>query len=317
MISIVIPMYNSQNCIESCIQSIIKQTYSDLEIIVVDDGSTDNGKDIVNKLAKQDDRIKYRYKNNGGVSSARNYGIDCAQGEYLCFVDSDDIIIPEYLQALYEATENTKSDICMCGYLEIFPNQSIERILPESDMKKLTGRIYDDLWILRKFINSPCLKLYRLQTVNDNHIRFNENMVTAEDQDFNYRYFAFTETVSYVNTAGYYYYRNDDSLSRSRTRRCFDNDFYNHRNKSKFLRNNNIYNGNLIIAESTCYLARRYSILSDEKVSYSSTKKRLVESDLLKKPVKLPDRKDHIIYALIHKHLYFLIYIYMRFRLGS
>ena len=92
LLSIIVPAYNCEKSIEKCIDSILKQTYNDIEIIIVNDGSTDRTDDICREMAKQENRIKYIFKENGGVSSARNIGLDFANGEFIQFVDSDDYL---------------------------------------------------------------------------------------------------------------------------------------------------------------------------------------------------------------------------------
>ena len=110
MISIIVPVYNRENKVGSCIASILNQTYTDLELILVDDGSTDNSVAVCEEYAKQDKRIRIIQKENGGVSSARNCGIKEARGEYLQFVDSDDTIDKEMTQKLYEAVQKNEAD---------------------------------------------------------------------------------------------------------------------------------------------------------------------------------------------------------------
>ena len=102
MISVIIPMYNSVSTIERCLTSVMSQLYKDTEIIVIDDGSTDHGADVVLELASEDDRIRYIRQENGGVSRARNRGLDEANGEWICFIDSDDAIEEEYLSSFYD-----------------------------------------------------------------------------------------------------------------------------------------------------------------------------------------------------------------------
>ena len=315
MISIVVPMYNSINSIGRCLRSISSQTYTDIEMIVIDDGSTDNGNEVVSELSAKDQRIKYIRQNNRGASSARNHGIEVSKGEYICFVDSDDNILPDYIESLYSCMEFSNSDISVCGYQEVFTDRTVAHVLPKSEVERLTGKIHEDMYLLRKFINSPCLKLYKLHTIKEYDIRFNVNMVTAEDQDFNYRYYRYCSSISYVNTPGYVYDRNNSGLSRMRTRTCYENDLMNLSRKKDFIDEMNIANGELILAESICYMARRYTILSDEKNNYRRSKERLVAIDILRKPEKLSKKKDNIIYGLINKKLYLLIIAYMLVRL--
>ena len=111
LISIVVPVYNAENYLEKCINSIIGQTYRNLEIILIDDGSNDNSLSICEKFALQDNRIKVFHQNNGGVASARNKGLSEASGEFIAWVDSDDSIEPEYIEKLYDAVKEYNADI--------------------------------------------------------------------------------------------------------------------------------------------------------------------------------------------------------------
>jgi len=117
LISIIIPIYNAETYLEKCINSVISQTYSNLEIIIVDDGSTDGSPDICDDYANNEKRIVVIHKNNGGVSSARNKGLDVAKGEYIGFVDSDDYLEFDMYEKLYNSLISNNADISICGYL--------------------------------------------------------------------------------------------------------------------------------------------------------------------------------------------------------
>lgn len=119
VISIVVPVYNVEIYLDKCIKSIVGQSYRNLEIILVDDGSTDNSLNICNFWIDKDERIKIIHKKNGGLSSARNAGIDIATGDYIAFVDSDDYIDNEFVAKLLNKMLETDSDIVCCGYYEI------------------------------------------------------------------------------------------------------------------------------------------------------------------------------------------------------
>lgn len=130
-ISVIVPIYNVEKYLENCVSSIIKQTYTNLEIILVDDGSTDSSKIICDDLAAKDSRIKVIHKENGGLSSARNEGMKIATGELIGFVDSDDYIIPEFYEYLYDMLEKNNADISEGKFLRISEElmSNAERIL--------------------------------------------------------------------------------------------------------------------------------------------------------------------------------------------
>lgn len=116
LISIVVPVYNVEKYLTRCIESICKQSYKFIEIILVDDGSSDSSGELCDKYKKQDNRITVIHKSNGGLSDARNAGIDVAKGEYISFIDSDDYIDPYMIEKLYESIKRTDSDISICNF---------------------------------------------------------------------------------------------------------------------------------------------------------------------------------------------------------
>lgn len=118
VISVIIPVYNAEKHLEKCVRSVFSQTYRNLEIILVDDGSTDNSLVICEGLKKVDSRVLVIHQNNGGVSSARNKGLDVASGDYIGFVDSDDWIEPKMYETLYHLAKKHRADIAACGYVE-------------------------------------------------------------------------------------------------------------------------------------------------------------------------------------------------------
>lgn len=119
MISVIVPVYNVESFLVESINSIKNQTYKDIEIILVDDGSTDNSGNICDELAKTDCRIKVYHKENGGLSDARNYGIDRMNGEYVCFIDSDDTVSSHYIEYLYDALKQTGTRLAMCRFKKV------------------------------------------------------------------------------------------------------------------------------------------------------------------------------------------------------
>lgn len=118
LISVIVPVYNVEAYLSYCLDSILKQTYTNLEIIVVNDGSPDNCSTICERYAKMDVRIKVLHKQNGGLSDARNVGIDCARGDYISFVDSDDYVAEDFIATLYNNMKSHNADISICNYVE-------------------------------------------------------------------------------------------------------------------------------------------------------------------------------------------------------
>ena len=117
-ISIIMPIYNVQENLEEAIQSVEKSSFSDYELLLIDDGSTDNSSYICQKFAEKNEKIKYIPKENGGVASARNKGLEIAKGEYVAFLDADDRLSENMLEKMYIAATNTNADVCMAGWNE-------------------------------------------------------------------------------------------------------------------------------------------------------------------------------------------------------
>ena len=130
-ISVIVPVYRVEATLARCVDSIIRQNYTDFEIILVDDGSPDSSGKICDELAASDSRIKVIHKENGGVSSARNAGLDIAQGDYVCFIDSDDYVADNYLELMYSAAARESADIVIGGFEYVFPDgKCIKETLP-------------------------------------------------------------------------------------------------------------------------------------------------------------------------------------------
>lgn len=126
LISVIVPVYNVEKYIHKCLDSIVNQTYKDLEIILIDDGSTDNSGKICDNYAGSDKRIRVIHKKNGGLSDARNVGLDLCQGEYIGFVDSDDWVAPDMFEVLALFAKNEDLDVAMCGITDVWPNREVK-----------------------------------------------------------------------------------------------------------------------------------------------------------------------------------------------
>lgn len=118
-LSIIIPVFNVEKYVQTCLDSVIEQSFRDFEVIVVDDGSTDGSPAICDAAAKQDGRICVIHQQNGGLSAARNAGLDIARGEWIGFLDSDDFIMPDMYEKLMDAAEKARADIAVCNYLRV------------------------------------------------------------------------------------------------------------------------------------------------------------------------------------------------------
>lgn len=215
-ISIVVPVYNVEKYLKKCIDSILIQTYSNFELILVNDGSPDSCGEICDVFKEKDNRIRVFHQENKGVSKARNYGINQAIGDYICFVDSDDWIQNTYLADFFH-DGNYSADVYLQGYTNRYPdeksNNQINFITNEyyTEQSLEKGYIYSEL---NNISNSPCFKLFRRDIIKENNITFDANICYGEDHLFVLNYFLLIKNMSVSKKAGYYYvHRSNDSLT--------------------------------------------------------------------------------------------------------
>ena len=211
MISVIIPIYNTGKLLNRMLQSIQKQSYKDLEIILINDGSTDESEKECKKAAINDERIRYFYQENAGVSSARNYGMKVARGEYIAFLDSDDEIDKEYFEQLLLGCKN--ADIAVCNV--IVENSDNEELLRfEMSKQVLTSVQALNQLLTRKGINSgPYAKLFRRNIIDN--LQF-PKLKVYEDILFVKDAFRKAKRVSVINNVSYHYYQNEGSAMHMR-----------------------------------------------------------------------------------------------------
>ena len=178
LFSIIVPVYKTEKYLDKCILSILKQSYKDFELILVDDGSPDNCPIICDEYKKKDKRIKVLHKENGGVSSARNAGLTVAEGEYIWFIDSDDYIETFSLQQLYEAQKEQKAD------LYVFNNGSIHE-MSIGNIDEFLEKYY--FTYILGF--GPWNKLYKRNVISSNNLKFDTQETIGEDLLFNVNYY--------------------------------------------------------------------------------------------------------------------------------
>ena len=216
LITVIVPVYKVEAYLRRCVDSIVNQTYKNLEIILVDDGSPDNCGKICDALAKEDARIKVIHKENGGLSSARNAGLDVMNGEYVGFVDSDDWIDADMYEQLYSLLEKSKAQIAACGIQCERPNGKVSYFnvnYPRETSVEIFSKLdaLKELIIAHKITNSVCDKLF-CKKMFDN-MRFCEGIVN-EDFEMMPRCIEGAETVAYDPTPFYHYVMTNESIMR-------------------------------------------------------------------------------------------------------
>lgn len=185
MISVIVPIYNVEKYLSKCIESIINQTYKDLEIILVDDGSTDSSGKICDEFATKDNRIKVIHKKNGGLSDARNIGLDVCRGNYISFIDSDDYIELDMYEKMIKIIVNKKVDIVSCNYNHIYNNNKVVFFKVDVDeLIKSKNLLYEKIFTYSNFDLVVFNKLYK-STIFEN-IRFPVGISPAEDLNILY-----------------------------------------------------------------------------------------------------------------------------------
>lgn len=203
MVSIIIPIYNSESTLIRCLDSVINQSFSDWELILVDDGSTDRSGEICDQYAANNQKIQVFHKRNGGVSSARNLGLDNANGEWIVFVDSDDFVRELYLAHLLEHTK--KHVDLVISYAEIHNGDNFQK---ESYPAKLVDEINFESIFIENDMNwhtSPWSKLYKRNIIEKHHLRFCEGMHIGEDAVFLYSYMLCSNRIYISNDTDYCY----------------------------------------------------------------------------------------------------------------
>ena len=207
LISVIVPVYNVEKYLDACVESIVNQTYKELEIILVDDGSPDRCPEMCDEWAKKDSRIKVIHKENGGGAQARNVGLDVATGEYIAFVDSDDIIHQEMYSTLFSFLDRNNCDIVECSYTTVLPF--------ESSLSNNLISFFDKKNSLRENINGKhCVqliwnKLYKRETIGD--IRFTPGKL-IDDEFFTYKVFGNSNKTAVIDSKLYYYRQQEDSV---------------------------------------------------------------------------------------------------------
>ena len=237
LVSIIVPVYNVQNSVARCLESICAQTWKNIEIILVNDGSRDESFSVCEQFREKDPRIVLVDKSNSGVSDTRNCGMTLASGKYVQFVDSDDYIEPDFTERLVTAAETNNADLVIAPYWMVIPSNSckagqalenlqenlgIEEKRPD-DVREygfLPEGIYDRETFALRLMEKPASffysvlwnKLYRRDILTRHDIRFTSEMRWAEDLVFNMQYIQYAEVFASIPQPGYYYVQNPQSI---------------------------------------------------------------------------------------------------------
>lgn len=232
LISVIVPMYNCEKTIDRCIQSVLNQENENWELLLIDDGSTDKTVEICSRYISDNDKVHVYEKENGGPSSARNYGIDNAKGQYLVFLDSDDYFDNNHISSLQKEIDSKKPDTIFCGYKAIYENgDTAEVIIPQYDKSEFLGN--ETINLISRFIGYSMedfyAKLngidekqrefaavwrfcYSREIIKENNIIFDEAVGFGEDIIFNSLYIAFCKKLIITDITSYNYQYSSEGL---------------------------------------------------------------------------------------------------------
>ena len=320
-ISIIIPVYNAEQYIDNCLKSLIGQTYKNIEIILVDDGSKDSSYDICLEYSKKYNFIKIFHKTNGGPSSARNLGISKASGDYICFVDSDDTVSEYYVEKLLE----NKADIVLGGFIELI-NENKKNVKMCNSIQ-----MFKDEEIYIKFLeasesdifNSPWCKLYKRNIIEKNKLRYDESLRMGEDLEFNINYLKYCKSMIIIPDCLYYYNKIVvGSLTKKFEITRWDTEKKIYYEYKKIYELNNLYinyKSNidcmlLLGAKKTIYILCASTIKYGESIRYI---KEIINDEELRKIVeyiKPKNRLNKILLFLIKNRMIMLTYLLFKIR---
>ena len=238
IVSVIVPVYNPGRRLIKCIESVLNQTYGDLDVILVNDGSDDGSGDICDYYASQDRRIQVIHTENNGVSIARNLGISKARGEYIQFVDSDDYVEPQMTELLVRAMVSHRTDVVMCGLRRINNNETITSAFNTTGCFSINDFVKENIEIISdNVIGSPCNKVFKRGIINKHTVRYPVDVHYAEDLLFNYEYLKHSNSVVLLPDALYNYCRfNSDSLSSKFREDCYDHLYMVYKSTMGFVR---------------------------------------------------------------------------------
>ena len=210
-VSVVIPMYNCERYILKCLNSLLVQSISEYEVIIVNDGSTDNSERLVVTFIDTCKAKNFRLisKTNGGISSARNVGIEEASGDWLTFVDADDWVERDFLKSMLASVENTNADFCISGYFKYFEDTGKKQACYSPENNCCTR----DIAIEKIYYNAPISRMYSRTICMRNGVRFDERLHVGEDCAFNFDYLCYARTCVMINERQYIYRINLNSIT--------------------------------------------------------------------------------------------------------
>lgn len=328
MISVIVPVYNVEKYLKDCIESILKQTFSNFELILLDDGSTDKSGMICDQYIK-DSRVKVIHKKNEGVSATRNRGIEEANGEFITFIDSDDCIDENMLEIMLEYQKKDNADLVQCNLINFtddkcfFPYKNVKTHLYNSDDEELKRSIisinYSNINCNGKYGPIRCIggKLYRTSIIKNNNIKFDEKIYILEDGIFNFEFYEKATTVMILSDALYKYRQ----IPSSTTYRYNKDQLEQNKLISNYFKDKNIDEKYTLVNYLNCfellstYLNREYKYKKMSMSNYKKTLKEILKQELYKETISNLQYSDlnfreNIKLFCLKNNFYILLYIF-------
>lgn len=317
-VSIIIPIYNMENYLGKCIESIIKQSYKNIEIILINDGSTDRSEIICKKYQIKDKRIKVIFSENKGVSNARNLGIEASTGEYMLFIDPDDTVDERYIEEMLTCIKEYYCDVVFCLAKHIYPKLNKIYTIKLENEEKISNDFIKDFYLIAEQFHTPWGKLYKSDIIKKYDIKFPIDLITSEDQVFNQEYLKHIKTYRFLNRNLYNYYIRNNSISRNLDEKHFEADVKNLKIKKLFLFNElkliNENEKNVYLFKCTKSIIYKYlNLQSIKKDEFKKIKRRVC---IIRKTVEIEDLlnikmslKEYMIVYFLKNNKWMYIYI--------
>ena len=337
LVTVVLPVYNVEEYLNKCIESVINQTYTALDIILVDDGSTDKSPKICDEWAVRDGRIRVIHKENQGLGMARNTGIENAEGEYICFFDSDDFIADDAVEKLYGLARHEAADIVVFGISVVDETLTVrEEFIPKPERPVYVGeQVLDEFFPeyiaanprgngVRRFYMSSCLLLYSMRLINNTGWRFvSERDIISEDVYSLLGLFKYVNKVAVLSECLYFYRKNNTSLSRTYRRDRYERIKHFYCSSVELARKLE-YGDEIIHRISKPYLSFTTGALKQACAYFGTWKKskdsikEIIDDDVLQQTL---ERNKHdtvsmsrkIFFYAVRKKWYFLCYVLLRY----
>lgn len=316
LVSIIIPLFNMENKIGNCLESIFAQSYLNYEIIIVDDGSIDQSKSVVDQIVKQSTKVKYFYQENKGVSNARNKGIALSKGQFILFVDADDIISPDFIENLVINYEE-EDDIVLCGLTKICPDSKryITAVPKVGSFSR--EQVFHDFLLYQKrdgFYGFVCSKLIKSEILKINDIWFDENIKLSEDLNFFIQYYSYCKRFKFINNNnGYYYAENINSNSKINVDYIQLIGIYIEL-KNTLQKNNSLNKINKNIL-NVVFSELKYAYFTELRIINAKNIKNGIKQLLDIEMIKGIRINEVLVRWMVNKEYVFLLIIYLKFRL--